>query len=178
MQVRKLELLEAERRQHALQVGRENCRVSQADVLEKGLLGVRTWPGKFEEALTLLEILADRVRKRDFSMNLKELVRGLYGKETSLRGAQISNVLRSIAQRPESAALDEKLCDALFVLLQEEIRDLIEEYQLLIEQDVRISRAERHAAIAPTRAERTMMLRQQNALNRHIERKLKLLEQI
>ena len=62
--------------------------------------------------------------------------------------------------------------------LLEESRDVVEEYQLYLEEHVQISRAQRDAALAPTPSEWHVMIRHENALNRQIERKLELLDRI
>lgn len=63
----------------------------------------------------------------------------------------------------------------LHLILLEEIRDVISEHETFLRERVEISRAARDANLAPTDSRWTWMLRQENFLDRNIDRKLKML---
>lgn len=178
VQARNLQSLVAERRHRALQVGRDTPDISQAEVLRAGLRRVINSPSKFEEILNDLEMVLLWVKQNSIPPDGEGLLLALYGEEPSLRGAQIINCIRELVHAKQQAAEDESLRTQLEMVLHQEIRDVAEEYQLYLEEHVEISRAMRDAALAPTPSDWHVMIRHENALNRLIEQKLKLLESI
>jgi hypothetical protein len=62
--------------------------------------------------------------------------------------------------------------------LAEEIVDVGEEYELFLREHVENTRAARLAATAPSHAQWAAIIRQQNALHRQLERKIRLLEEM
>jgi hypothetical protein len=62
--------------------------------------------------------------------------------------------------------------------LAEETSDVLGEYELFLHEHVENSRAARVAATAPTQAQWAAIIRQENALHRQLERKIRLLEEI
>lgn len=178
VQARNLQALVAERRHRALQVGRDTPDISQAEALRTGLRRAINSPSKFEEILNDLEVVLQWVKQNDIPPDAEQVLLALYGEEPSLRGAQIINCIRELVNPNEPAAEDESLLPQLEMELHEEIRDVVEEYQLYLEEHVEVSRAMRDAALAPTPFDWYVMIRHENALNRMIEQKLKLLESI
>lgn len=178
VQARNLQALVAERRHRALQVGRDTPDVSQAEALRAGLRRVINSPSKFEEILNDLEAVLELVKQNDISSDVENVLFTLYGEEPSLRGAQIINCVRELVNANEPVAEGESLRTQLEIALHQEIRDVVEEYQLYLEEHVEISRAMRDAALAPTPSNWHVMIRHENALNRLIEQKLKLLQSI
>ena len=74
-----------------IQVGREISDTLHSEVREKGLRRTLDAPGKFEQILSILDILVEMVEKNDFSFNMKEFLRAVYGEEPTLRGAGLYN---------------------------------------------------------------------------------------
>ena len=226
--VRELGLLEQERHRRALEVGRDSYNASQAEILETGLRRAKDSPAKFEELLSYMEMLVKQVETRDFSEDPEPLLRAIYGKDSTLRGAQIVNLFQRFASasggptdkigttaRPGSArasgaqgstasrdrspfnpaafqkastahpsdlspdeVLEEDLYTGLHRALLEETRDVMEEYQFYLREHVEISPAMRDACLAPTQDGWALMIRQEDAIDRQIERKTKLLMQM
>lgn len=178
VQVRNLQKHDLERHRRVREVGREGFSGSQAEVLAKGLRGVKDAPGKFEETLFYLEALLEQEQKNQITEKWEDVLRGLYGDQPTFRGAGIVNLFRDLQKLGENDPRRDSLRGGLELALREEIRDVAEEYELFLEEHVQSSRAARSACLAPTQPQWTLMIRQENALNRLIERKLRLLEQI
>jgi hypothetical protein len=178
VQVCNLQKHDLERRKLFIQVGREISDSLQSEVREKGLRTTLDAPGKFEQVLSILDILVDMVEKNDFSPNMQEFIRALYGVEPTLRGAGFfNNYFRLTELQPGSEEFE--AAKALFrARLAEEISDVVQEYELFLHEHVENSRAARLAATAPLHAQWAAIIRQQNALHRQLERKIRLLAEM
>jgi hypothetical protein len=174
-----LRRLLAERRHRALEVGRDAPDISQAQALQVGIRRMVNSPSKFEEILADLEAVLQWVNENRIPPEAEEILFGLYGEEPSLRGSQIIKLVQKLI-RPHQAAGEEpgSLRELLLKVLNMEIRDVAEEYHLYLEEHVELPRAERESSLAPTPNEWHVMIRHENALNRQIEHKLRLLEEI
>ncbi|MGH9434294.1 MAG: hypothetical protein ACRD3T_22445, partial [Terriglobia bacterium] len=95
---RQMELLEIERRRRAFEAELQSVDSSLEEVRESGLRGVKDSPGKFEEVLSILEILVARAQRNDFSDDLNEAVTMLYGTHPALRGKHIGGLFEDLAQ--------------------------------------------------------------------------------
>ena len=92
VQVRNLQMHDLERRKQLIQVGREISDTLHSEVREKGLRRTLDAPGKFEQVLSILDVLVQMVEKNEFSPSMQEFLRALYGKEPTLRGAGLYNI--------------------------------------------------------------------------------------
>ena len=79
VQVRNLQEHDLERRKRSIEVGREISDTLESDVREYGLRGTLDAPGKFEQVLAFLGALVKMVEQNDFSSNMQESLRALYG---------------------------------------------------------------------------------------------------
>jgi hypothetical protein len=168
----------AGRRHRALQVGRDTPDISQAEVFETGIRHLVNSPAKFGRLMECLELLLKCVKENDASAEAELMLSSLYGERPSLRGAEIINLFRRFTHPAEQTAEQTPAGKLLELAIQEEIRDVMEEYVLYLEEHIEVSRAQRDAALAPTPYDWYVMIRQENALNHMIERKLILLERI
>jgi hypothetical protein len=178
MQACSLRRLLAERRHRALEVGRDAPNISEVQAVEDGLRRVANSPSKFEEILFDLEVLAQWVKENDLPPTAEDLLYTLYGEQPSPRGSQMTHLVQQLTSPPGAAQEGNALRKALLRVVNLEIRDVTEEYHLYLEEHVELPRAEREATLAPTPAEWHVMIRHENALNRTIEQKLRLLEAI
>ena len=178
LQLRNLEVLELDRHRQALEVGRESADISQAEVLKSGLRRAQKSPARFGEILSQLETLAALVAAQVYSQDIEPAITMLYGETPTLRGAQIANCYRQL--REQGAETDEQraLAASLKLAIEEETRDVIEEYSIFLQEHVHISPALRDSALAPIHPEWTAIVRHEYTLDRLIERKLKLLTRI
>ena len=177
MQLRNLELLELDRHRQALEVGRDSPDLSQAEVLKIGLRRAKKSPAKFGEILSYLDMLTAAVEKNDFSQDADPIFAALYGEEPTLRGAEIINFYHRFQEPHEATEENRALAARLKLTLQEETRDVAEEYALYLQEHVHVSPALRNATLAPTNPEWRAMIRHEYTIDRLIERKLKLLMQ-
>jgi hypothetical protein len=177
-QAESLAALLADRRHKAVEVGRDTRNVSQAEVLRDGLRRVLNSTAKFEELLTDLNIVLRWVKERNPSAEGEQMLLAIYGDEPSLRGVQIFDMFHQLIQPAAPSVASEAAWKDLEMLINTEIRDVMEEYQLYLEEHVQVSRAQRDAALAPTPNEWHVIIRQEKAFNKQIEQKLQLLESI
>lgn len=178
LQVRSLELLEFDRHRQALGVGRENPDVSQDEVFKSGLRRLAKSPAKFDEILSQLDTLSSLVAKQDFSLDIEPVIVMLYGQMPTLQGAQISNLYEKLGETGIETEIQQKLAAGLKVTIEEEKRDVIEEYVLYLQEHVHVSSAQHDSVLAPVHPQWGTIVRHEYALERLIERKLKLLNQI
>jgi hypothetical protein len=178
LQLRNLEVLELGRHRQALEVGRETADVSQEEVLKSGLRRARRSPAKFGEILSHLETLSGLVGRQDFSQDIDPVITILYGEAPTLRGAEIANLYRQLRESGVETDESRALAAGLKLALEEETRDVVEEYVLFLQEHVHVSPALRDSALAPVHPQWTAIVRHEYTIDRLIERKLKLLTQI
>jgi hypothetical protein len=178
VQVCNLQKHDLERRKQFIQVGRDISDTLQSEVREKGLRRTLDAPGKFEQILSILDILVEMVEKNDFSSNMKEFLRGVYGEEPTLRGAGLYNNYFKLSEMKPGSQEFEDAKTLMRARLAEEISDVAQEYELFLHEHVENTRAARMAATAPSHAQWAAIIRQQNALHRQLQQKIRLLAEI
>ncbi len=173
---REMELLEVQQLRRKQEQNRESIDYLGAEVSEVGLRRLQDSSAKFEETLSHLQTILERAEQRDFSNDMKSYFLMLYGKKLTYRGDQIARLFRRFAH-PEWSHTppNEASYTRLRNLLLEEIRGVREEYALFQRERLNISTAARDACLAPVGKQWTWMLRQENALDRAIDRKVKIL---
>ena len=178
LQLRNLEVLELDRHRQALEVGRETADISQDEVLKSGLRRASRSPARFGEILSLLETLTALVASQDFSQDIDSVITLLYGQTPTLRGAQIATLYRQLREQGTESEEAREIAAVLKLAIEEETRDVVEEYTLFLQEHVHVSPALRDSALAPIHPQWTAIVRQEYALERLIERKLKLLAEL
>jgi len=178
LQLRSLEMLELARHRQVLEVGRETADISQDEVLKSGLRRARQSPARFGEILSHLATLKAFVARQDYSQDISGVITMLYGETPTLRGAQIAHSYRELGEQGVDTEEQRALASALKIAIEEETRDVMEEYILFLQEHVHISPALRDSALAPVHPEWTAIVRHEYTLDRLIERKLKLLMQM
>jgi hypothetical protein len=171
-------VLELDRQRQVLEVGRESADISQDEVLKSGLRRARRSPARFGEILSHLETLTALVARHDFSQDISFVITMLYGETPTLRGAQIANLYRQFGESGVKTEEQRALATGLKIAIEEETRDVMEEYTLFLQEHVHISPALHDSALAPVHPQWTAIVRHEYTLDRLIERKLKLLTQI
>jgi len=167
-----------ERRRQYIQVGRDVTSVPQAEVLEKGLRVMLDAPGKFEKVISLLGLLEDLTARNAFNDDMHNLLLALYGKEPTMRGVGLLNQFVKLRKmQPEGQEFAN--AKTVFQATQaDETLDVLEEYDLFLHEHVENTRAARMAAMAPSHAQWAAIIRQQNALHRQLEKKIRLLDEL
>ena len=178
VQVCNLQKHDLERRKQFVQVGRDISDALQSEVRAKGLRTRLDAPGKFEQILSILDILVEMVEKNDFSPNMQEFLRGVYGEEPTLRGAGLYNNYWKLSEMKPGNQEFEDAKTLMRARLAEEISDVAQEYELFLHEHVENTRAARMAATAPSHAQWAAIIRQQNALHRQLQQKIRLLAEI
>jgi len=167
-----------ERRKQFMQVGHDGTTMSQAEMLEKGLRVTLDAPGKFEKVLEMLGMLEDMTERNEFSDDMHRLLLALYGQQPTLRGAGLLNgfvKLRKLRSEGKDLGDAKTVFDMAVVAETEEV---LGEYELFLHEHVENTRAARIAAMAPSHAQWAAIIRQQNALHRQMERKIRLLDEM
>jgi hypothetical protein len=178
VQVRNLQKHDLERRKLCVQVGREISDTSEFEVREKGLRTTLDAPGKFEQVFSFFYSLVEMVEKNEFSYYMQEALRALYGTEPTLRGAALYTYYFKLSKMKPSDPGFEEAKNLMTARLAEEIAEVAQEYELFLHEYVENTRAARVAATAPSQAQWAAIIRQQNALHRQLERKIRLLEEM
>jgi len=178
VQVCNLQKHDLERRKQFIQVGRAISGDPESEVREKGLRRTLDAPGKFEQVLSTLELLVEMLEKNDFSSNMQESLRAVYGTDPTLRGAALHTYYSKLSKMKPGGQEFEDIKSLMTAGLAEEIADAGREYELFLNEHVENTRAARMAATAPSHAQWAAIIRQQNALHRQLEHKIRLLEEI
>ena len=167
-----------ERRKQFMQVGHDGTTMSQAEMLEKGLRVTLDAPGKFEKVIEMLGMLEDLTERNEFSDDMHRLLLALYGQQPTVRGA---GLLNGFVKLRKLRAEGRNFGDAKTVFdmtLAQETEEVLGEYELFLHEHVENTRAARIAAMAPSHAQWAAIIRQQNALHRQMERKIRLLDEM
>ena len=178
VQMCNLQKHDLERRKLYIQVGRKISDVPQSEIREKGLRTTLDAPGKFELVLTMLDCLAELAETNEFSLRTGDFIRALYGEKPTLRGSGLLKAYTRLERLPPDSQEFEQSKLLFRAGVAEETSDVLAEYEQFLHEHVENSRAARVAATAPTQAQWAAMIRQENALHRQLERKIRLLEEI
>ncbi len=177
VQVCNLRKHDLERRKQFMQVGRDGTTMSQAEMLEKGLRVTLDAPGKFEKVIEMLGMLVDLLERNEFSDNMHRLLLALYGQTPTLRGAGLLNGYVKLRKLRSEGQNFGEAKEVFNLGLLEETEEVLGEYDLFLHEHVENTRAARIAAMGPSHAQWAAIIRQQNALHRQMERKIRLLDE-
>ncbi len=176
LQRKQLERLERQHRRFKQEMDRLTQDAPMEEVLKLGLRRAKDSPAKFKEMLCYLETLSHSAEQRDFSDKYKYTFEMLYGSEPTWQGSKIFGLFdRFVHPGMYNDPADELAYQELCSLVREEVRRVREEYDLYVQEHVEISAAERDASLAPSGSQWTWIIRQENALERAIDRKVKIL---
>ena len=230
VQAREVERLKLARARELHEVERLGVEQSAEETAEVGLLRAKDSRGKFQNVLRRLDALIARLERQQGWEEGADLLRDLYGRKLTVRGAMIWNLfdrLRWYAPHepaasspagdstgqaeqasgkrpgaaegekcgsPDSADAGQQAVEAsqpgppaspalwmrseLLNLLREERKEVAEEFELFRREHVKVSDAARDACLAPTDQRWTWILRQDNYLDRQLERKIRLLDML
>jgi len=177
VQVCNLHQHDLERRKLSIQVGHGSSDALELEVREKGLRRFLDSPGKFEQVLGLLTSLLAMIDKNEFGYEMREALIALYGSDFTLRGVELDKFRYALSKMPEGEAFEKAKRD-MTAWVGEELADVGREYELFLHEHVANTRAARMAATAPSHAQWAAIIRQQNSLNRQLERKIRLLMEL
>jgi len=114
-------------------------------VLESGLHGLKDSPAKFGEMNRVLETLLNKAKNRDYAEDISPAITLLYGKDPTLRGAQIATLYQELREKTQKGEIAElgMLPDRFHLVVLEEISDLTEQGHIYWQDNVCISRGRR-----------------------------------
>ena len=173
---RRVEALQAERALTAQRLGQYRYEGLEADVAAAGLMGVEDSVGKFEEMLLHLDTLKRRASKRDLSPAYEEPLQRLYGQRLTSRGRLIAGLFRGLAMKQKaSEPIDATLFQELEDLIDQELKQVEQQYILFQQEHVKLPDSLRDAQLAPSERFYALFIRRENALARQIDRTIRLL---
>ncbi len=172
----KMERLERER----LRRRRETDRIMQGTpvemVMQLGLRHAEDSPTKFKEMLSHLENLLDAAERRDFSASYQEIIEMVFGRQPTWQACKITQLFSRFARLEASnPPPDEGGYQELVDLLRSEVCTVHEDFQLFMREHGEVSAAARDACLAPSGRNWNGVIRQENGLDRAIDRKVRIL---
>jgi hypothetical protein len=168
-----------ERKKLSIQVLRGgDSNTSEYLACRNGLRNNLESPGQFEEVINRLWRVVTMTETDDFSIGMKTHLLVVYGNDPTLRGGNIDTHYQLLKDMKPDHPKYEALKQELVRSLMNEIADLVKEYQLYLDEYVQTTRAARVASMTPTEGQWPVIIRQQNALDRLLERKIRLLMEV
>ena len=152
---------------------RENSAMSfdRAEVEEKGLINMPDCPGKFRQIRDSLELLLEQVNRKQFEIDPSNTLDLLYGHQPSLRGNFLRNRFDLHLTRKPTPAEYEQLRGAVI----DELMEWTQRYLTYIRRHMEITPARRGLCFIPTEERWKLLLRQEESIDRQLERKTRLL---
>ena len=178
VQVSNLHQYDLERRKQMIQVGHAASEATEYDVREHGLRRSLSSPGQFEQVLTLLGSLLAMIDLNEFGYRMKEAMRTLYGTEHTLRGAEMDTLRSKLSHTKPEDETFQPAKKAMSALVAKEALTVEQQYEVFLQEHVSSTRVARIAATAPSHAQWAAIIRQQNSLQRQMERKIRLLMEL
>ena len=177
VQVSNLHQHDLERDKLSIKVGHLNSDAVESEVREHGLRRSLDTPGKFEQVLGFLTSLVAMIDKNEFGYGMREALIALCGSDFTLWGVKLDEYRYGLAKMPPGEAR-EKAKNGMARWVAEEIADVGREYELFLHEHVENTRSARMAATAPSQAQWAVIIRQQNSLDRQLERKIRSLMEL
>ncbi len=191
LQWREFEKLEADRLRHYHETQREPFEPDTAEVMRVGLRGQKECQAKFEEAYAVLDRLLPLVDRGQWT-DAEQLCELIYGDKPNWRGHRIREIIaREKGDReeasdptapeeesnPEGASPLEPPASPvkeLRMLVLRELNDVAVEAHLYRKEFLSITPAARRSCLTPSDPRWPLLFRHEAAMERQIERKLKL----
>ncbi|HUU14431.1 MAG TPA: hypothetical protein VM182_12100 [Terriglobia bacterium] len=174
---REMETVDADQERRRLELDRDFLTTEEerrAD--EEGLCQLKDSPAKFRRILICLKEILEAVEARDFTESSMPTFRTLYGKYPSWSAARIRRLMRWFVSPPsEGAPPDEETYQLLLGLVREEIQLVEREYELYRRAHSEVTPAARAARLVPAGKNWSGIQREEIALDRAIDRKVKIL---
>jgi len=171
---RELELLEVEKHEQRRTFEQTTLDpIEEVSARQVGLANLADSPGKFRRLLTSLrDVLADADQAQLSAKDL-DVLAGIFGKEPPEDPLRLLALVDQSVSSPGAFREEDRL--QLRRLLEEEILRAEEAFDLYQQHHLEVTAAQRQALAAPTRKEWALIIRQENVLDRAIDRKVRLL---
>jgi len=174
---REMEALDVDQERRRLELDRDFLTAEEerrAD--EEGLCQLKDSPAKFRRILICLKEILEAVEARDFTESSMPTFSTLYGKTPSWRASQIRRLMRWFVSRAsEGAPADDGTYQLLLGLAREEFQLVEREYELYRRAHTEVTPAARAARLIPAGKNWSGIQREEIALDRAIDRKVKIL---
>jgi hypothetical protein len=168
-----------ERKKLSIQVLRGcDSNTSEYVACRDGLRNQLESPGQFEEVINRLWRVVTMAEDNDFSLRMKTDLLVVYGNDPTLRGGNLDTHYQLLKDMKPDHPRYEPLKQELIKSAMNEISDLVKEYKLYLDEYVQTTRVARVASMVPTEGQWPAIIRQQNALDRLLERKIRLLMEL
>ena len=122
----------------------------RAAVAEKGLINMPDCPGKFRQIRDSLKLLLEQVNRKEFEVDVSNILMLLYGNQPSLRG----NFLCACFDRFLTQPPDEVQHEQLRIAVIDELIEWTQKYATFMRRYIEVSPARRDLCFAPTEAKR------------------------
>ena len=176
VQALNLRKYDLERKKLSIQVLRGcDSNTSEYVACRDGLRNKLESPGQFEEVINRLWRVVTLAEDNDFSLKMKTDLLVVYGNDPTLRGGNLDTHYQLLKDMKPDHPKYEPLRRELIRSAMHEINDLVKEYRLYLDEYVQTTRVARVASMVPTEGQWPAIVRQQNALERLLERKIRLL---
>ena len=143
----------------------------RAEVEQKGLINMPDCPGKFRQIRDSLKLLLEQVDRKQYKVDATPTLILLYGNQPSLRGNFLCTCFgRFLTRKPREVEHEQ-----LRIAVIDELIEWTQKYQTFMRRYLEVSPARRDLCFAPTEAKWKLILRQEAAIDRQIERKTRLL---
>ena len=154
--------------------------LSRGEVVQHGLRSLPASPGKFQKILELLGLLVGLVKADDFTPDADGALTLIYGEEDpTLRAMSLRGMFADLRPGGEaenaSPATRRKEKKWLLEALDKEFKQVKEQYLLYLREFGEVTQAQKDACYAPRGRVWRLLLRQEQTLEREMERKLRLL---
>ncbi len=179
-----LRRLGRERSEHQLQLTLESSDYPARSAAAAGLLYMEDCPAKFRELARLLNVVKDDVELGNLSAEVEDLLKSIYGPNLTMRGARVLGGYQRLLESGSTARKDESETGDAFLeatraqllgALEEEKSLLAARYQSYIEEHILTPAALERAALVPEDDLWRCLIFQEQALDRQIESKTRLL---
>ena len=179
VQALNLRKYDLERKKLSIQVLRGcDSNTSEYVACRDGLRNKLESPGQFEEVINRLWRVVTLAEDNDFSLKMKTDLLVVYGNDPTLRGGNLDTHYQLLKDMKPDHPKYEPLKRELIQSAMHEINDLVKEYKLYLDEYVQTTRVARVASMVPTEGQWPAIVRQQNALDRLLERKIRLLMEL
>jgi hypothetical protein len=179
-----LRRLGRERSEHQLQLTLESSDYPARSAAAAGLLYMEDCPSKFRELARLLNVVKDDVELGNLSAEVEGLLKTIYGPNLTMRGARILGTYQRLLESGSTARKDDsETGDALLEATRAQLLGALEEeksllaarYQSYLEEHILTPAALERAALVPEDDLWHSLIFQEQALDRQIESKTRLL---
>lgn len=154
------------------------------ETLQKGLLNMLDSAGKFAQLQETWELIMEPLERGDFTVDVQPLLRIIFGESPTPRGASIQSSFSEFAERqkvgnpmrPDDRDDPDSAKYALLrLMVMEEHRNVLSANADFLHRHISVTPEMLDALLVPESSKYALIMRHLNAIDRQLERKLRLL---